>query len=171
MKILKFLIYLIGTLVIIFFAIGVINPSVKYSHNITIEAPMDKTWAVFSDETQMQHWIPNFKSIELVSGKKNALGSKYRMVVEDGGEDYELVETIIAWEKHYKFGMQIENDVLVNEVESIFTHINGRTKINTTVDIKGKDLLMKSSLFLMKGHFEEQSDESYEKLKSLVESQ
>ncbi len=171
MRIIRYFIYLIAILVILFFALGVINPQVKYSHDVTIERPIELTWEVFMNEELMYQWIPNLKSIELIAGKKNGLGSKYRMIVEDDGKEYEIIETITEIDKHYKISILLENDVLTNEVETIFTHLNGRTKLNTSVEIEGKDLLMKSSLFLMKGHFMEQSDDSYQKLKALVEAQ
>jgi uncharacterized membrane protein len=170
MKFLKYLIYIIGSLVILFFAIGVINPSVKYNHEVIVNSPLETSWEVFTDESKMDQWVPNFKSIELVSGRKNAVGSKYKLVVEDGGELYELTETITAFSDKSMITIVLENEQLTNEVESIFLEVNGRTRIQTKVNITGKDLLMKSSLFLMKGQFVEQSENSYHKLKSLIES-
>lgn len=171
MKVLKYLLIALAIVVLIFFAIGILMPEVTYSNEVTINKPVPETFEVFIDESTMSYWVPGFKRIDLIEGEPNARGSKYRLIVEDDGEDFELIETITGFERNEFFSMTIDNEVLTNEVRVTFLPLNDQTKIVALNNVKGKGAFMKSALALMKSHFIEQGDVSYQKLKNLVEQQ
>jgi hypothetical protein len=65
MKILKFIAILVATLVVIFFGIGIVNSIFEYGNSVTINAPKDKIWLLYTN--QKQDWIEGFKSQKLIS--------------------------------------------------------------------------------------------------------
>ena len=81
MKVLKYILFLIIGLVVLYFAIGLIKPVVQYGHEVTVNKPVKEAWAVAQDETKYGQWLKGFKSIELLEGEKGKAGSKYKVVV------------------------------------------------------------------------------------------
>ena len=84
MKILKYVLYVIASLTIIVLAIGLLKPTVSYGHEITTNKSIQEAWAVTQDESKYPQWLDGFKSIELISGEKGTVGSKYRVIVNQG---------------------------------------------------------------------------------------
>ena len=71
MKILKYILIAILVLTILFFAVGFIQPSVSYGHEITVDKPLKEVWAVTQDASKYDQWLEGFKSIELMKENKD----------------------------------------------------------------------------------------------------
>ena len=57
MKILKYFLYVVVAIVIIFLAIGLLNPSVNYGHEIIANKSIKEAWAVHKDESKLGEWL------------------------------------------------------------------------------------------------------------------
>ena len=53
MKILMYILCFIGFLVLLFFVIGFLKPSVSYGHEIEVNKSIQEAWAVQQDESKL----------------------------------------------------------------------------------------------------------------------
>lgn len=90
----------------------------KYKCTVDINSPMDKVVSLWEDEGLFKNWQDGFQSITLLEGEKGAIGSKSRILLQDGKRKMELIETIIS------------ND-LPNEKKGLYEHIH-MTNTQTT---------------------------------------
>ncbi|MCP4971367.1 MAG: hypothetical protein GY932_12345 [Arcobacter sp.] len=70
MKYLKYLLYLVIVLVIVFFAKGFLTPSISYENEVTVNKSAKEAWAVMSDEENLSKWIKGIKKIDLLVVQK-----------------------------------------------------------------------------------------------------
>jgi len=98
MKILKYILFLIAGLIIIFLAMGLLKPEVNYGCEITVNKPLEEAWYVTQDPSKFPQWLEGFKSMELISGEEGQVGSKYKVIVQpgEGQPDFEMIETVVA---------------------------------------------------------------------------
>ncbi len=169
MKALKYFSYFILILFSLFVITGLIFDEIKYSSQVTINQPVDKVWNVITDDTQLEHWVKNFKSIETIEGSNEVPGSTFQVTVIDGGEEYILIKTVKSVKKNEYYAIDYDNEVLTNNLEFIFKENSEGTVIITNEQISGKGILMKSIFVFMKGMFESESQKSLDRLKILVE--
>ena len=70
---------------------------VQWNEKLVIEAPIDKVWALFSDE-QLQTIMPQLEKHQLVKGPPNQVGSKYAQQNRMGSRLVSYVMEITAYE-------------------------------------------------------------------------
>ncbi len=174
MKILKFLLFLILGLAFLFFAFGFITPTINYGHEITVDKPLKEAWAVQQDETKFDQWLAGFKSIELISGEKGTVGSKYKVVVKPSEEepDFEMIETLISKRDFDHMRLSFDSEMMVFDQTTSFSEANGKTTIKTDSKVSGKGMMMRSMFAVMElltGSFTAQEVKNIENLKKVIE--
>ena len=168
MKALKYFSYLILLLFVVFVLIGQFFGNLVYTSKITINQPVEKCWNVLVDREQMENWVKNFRSIELLNEAPST--KQYKLVVVDGGEEYEIVETFLRSVPHESYAIEWENDVSINNIEYHFFGNSNGTIIEVTEKLQGKGLLMKPIFVFMKGYLQSETQFSLEQLKAFIES-
>ena len=174
MKILKYILFVIVGLAIIFFAIGFIKPSVNYGHEITVNKSLKEAWAVSQDESKYGQWLDGFKSIELISGEAGAIGSKYKVVVnpEEGQPDFEMIETVVSKKEFDHVELHFDSDMMDFDQTITYSETDGKASIKTESKVSGKGIVMRSMFALMElfsGAFQAQEEKNIEALKKLIE--
>ena len=174
MKILKYLLFVIIGLVIVFFAVGLLMPTVHYGYEITVDKPLKEAWAVSQDESKFDQWLKGFKSINLISGEPGKVGSKYKVVVNpgEGQNDFEMVETVVSVKEFEHIEMHFDSDMMQFEQKAFHSELNGKTVLRTENTVRGKSLPMRSMFALMElfgGAFEKQEGMNMEALKKVIE--
>ncbi|WP_299220140.1 SRPBCC family protein [uncultured Aquimarina sp.] len=169
MKYLKYLLYLIIVLALIFFGKGFLTPSVSYESEITVNKPANESWAVISDESNLPKWLEGFKKTELVSGTANTVGAVSKIYVEDRGEEIVMEETITAIKPNEHMAMTFTMDFMDMDYEMFFKEQDGKTMINSKSMVKGNGVFAKSLISFMTGSMKEQEDENLSKLKELID--
>ena len=174
MKILKYILYSIAGLVILFFAIGFIKPTVNYGHEITVNKPLKEAWAVSQDESKFGQWLDGFKSIELISGEEGAVGSKYKVVVNpgDGQSDFEMIETVVSKKEFDHVELHFDSDVMDFDQTIFYSETDNKTSIKTESTVSGKSIMMRPVFALMEmflGAFQAQEEKNIEALKNVIE--
>lgn len=167
MKALKYFSYLILGLFLVFVLIGQLFGKLLYTNKITINKPVEKSWSVLTDRSKMGNWVKNFKSIELLNGDQS---TKYKLIVVDGGEEYEIIETLIESVTNEIYTIKWENDVLVNKAIYQFSSDGNGTIIEVSEELEGKGFLMKPIFVFMQEHFQSETHDSLERFKTFVES-
>ena len=174
MKILKYLLYAIVGLVIIFLGIGLLNPSINYGHEITVNKSVKEAWAVHQDQSKLGQWLEGFKSIDLVEGEAGAVGSKYKVVVKPSEEedDFEMIETIVAKEEFKNIELTFDSDMMLFDQTTTFSESDGSTTIKTDSKVSGKGIFMRSlfgTMEMFTGSFQTQEEKHLEGLKKVIE--
>ncbi len=174
MKILKYLLFLIGVLIFLFIIIGFIKPSIQYGHEITVDKPLKEAWAVQQDEAKFKEWLAGFKSIDLISGTQGEVGSKYKVVVNpgEGQPDFEMIETVVGKKDFDHITFNFDSDMMLFDQTTSFVEANGKTTIKTDSKVQGKGMAMRSMFALMEifgGSFQAQEVKNIEALKTVIE--
>ena len=174
MKILKYILYIILALVILFFAMGFMMPSVSYGHEISVDKPVKETWAVTQDESKFDQWLEGFKSIELIEGEKGQPGSKYKVIVNpgDGQEDFEMIQTVVSVNEFKNVKMHFDSEFM--DFEQTITHLesDGITTVKTDSKVIAKGAMMRSMFAIMEtfgGSFTAQEKKNIEALKKVID--
>ena len=151
MKILKYILYVIIGLIVLFIAVGFIKPSVSYGAEITVDQPAKITWAVSSDESKFDQWLEGFKSIELISGEENEVGSQYKVIVNpgEGQPDFEMIETIKSIKEFDHIEFVFDSDMMVFDQKVTHTEKDGKTTVKSQSKVTGKGVMTKSMFALM----------------------
>jgi len=171
MKYLKYLIVLIIILGLIVIAKGFLTPSISYETEIVVNKPVQESWAVISDESNLSKWIKGFKKIELVSGTPNTVGAVSTVYIEEeeGGAEMVMKETITALKENEHMGMTFTMDFMDINYEMFFKDQDGKTVITTKTNTKGNTIIAKSILSFMSDAMGTQEDENLNNLKNLIE--
>ena len=173
MKILKYLLFALAALFILFFAFGLLNPSVSYGHEITADKSVEEAWAVSQDESKYTEWLAGFQSIELLSGEKGAEGSTYKVVVDpgEGQPEFVMTETVTSIKEFDHVTMHFDSEMMDFEQTMTFKENDGKTTIATDSKVIGKGLMSRSMFAIMEilgGAFTAQEAENIEALKKLI---
>lgn len=174
MKILKYILIVIGVLLLAFIAAGMIHPSLTYRHEIEANKPIAEAWAVSQDVSKFDQWLEGFKSMELISGEMNQPGSKYKIIMNpgEGQEDFEMTETLVSINENDHVQMSFDSEMMDFEQSMTFSEVDGKTKIVTDSKILGKGIMMRSTFACMEicmGSFQKQEAKNLEALKKLIE--
>lgn len=171
MKALKITGIVLAVLIVVYFSLGIITPSYSYSSQVIIERPIAHTWKVFTDPDNTGKWLEGFKSIETIEGEPMTVGSKFRIVFLQDGEEFEMLETMTAIDENERFAFDLETEVHTGSVDIRFSELDSmQTEITAVTVSEGKNLFMKSMFVLMKGYFQSMSDQQYAKLKEVIEA-
>lgn len=173
MKFLKYLLYLVLGLFVLFLAVGFIMPEVKYGAEITVDKPAKEAWAVMLDKDKYGEWLEGFQSMELLSGEDGAVGSKYKVIVNpgEGQDDFEMIETVESFKEFENVTLNFDSDMMVFDQTTTMSEADGKTTIKTDSTVKGKGIMMRSMFAVMDmltGSFQTQEQKNYDALKKLI---
>lgn len=173
MKILKYLLFLLLALVLLFFAVGLMTPNIKYGHTITVDKPVSEAWQVHKDDSKFNQWLEGFKSIEIISGEPEAVGSKYKVIVDpgEGQPDFEMIETIISLKENEHIELRFDSDVMRFDQTTSFSENGGKTTIKTDSKVTGNGIFMRSLFGIMNlftNSFQKQEMKNIEALKKII---
>lgn len=68
----------------------------KFTCTVDINLPMNRVLELWLDESNNHAWQDGFKSKELIEGNQDEIGSKYRIILEQGNRKMELIETLLS---------------------------------------------------------------------------
>ena len=174
MKILKYVLFAVLALVVLFFAVGIFTPVVNYGTEITANKPLQEAWAVTQDESKYDQWLEGFKSMELIEGEKGQPGSKHKVIVEpsDGQPEFEMIETLVALEEFKYVDMHFDSETMDFEQKIFYNESEGKTTIRSESKVIAKNIVTRSLFALMEklgGAFTAQEKKNFEALKKLIE--
>ena len=170
MKILKYLVIIVGVLTILFFALGVITPSVNYKNEVTVNKSTSEAWAVMADESLMSEWINGYEKTELISGTPYTVGAVSKIYFDNDGEKMEVTETITAIEENKSLAMSYTMDFMNMDYELMMEEKAGVTHITSTSNVSGNGMAAKSIVSLISGPLAEQEQQNLDNLKKVIEA-
>lgn len=163
-----------GTILIVllaagFFSIGLIYPKIQNRTQVEINKPAEVVWAYFVDENNMSEWIEGFKKVEIISGKRNEVGSKYRMTFDEGGSEFVMIETVKEFNPPDVYAFRLENEVITDDVKITFKESDGITTVVQEDNVVGGNIFWSSLFVLTQSNLKSNVQKALDKLKSNVE--
>ena len=172
MKILKISAVIIGTLLVVFFLVGVFFPQFEYQGHVTVKATAAKSWQVFNDTTLHKKWIEGFKSLTLKEGSALQPNAVYEIVIADNSEVYVMKEKIISIAPPSFVSFELTNEVMQSAYDFSFVEgSDGTTEITSRYTVTGNNLLWRSVLFISKSYLRSSNQQQLEALKKVIEQQ
>ena len=157
MKILKYALGIIGILLIGFLLMGVFKSEVSYTNEITVDKSIKEAWGVMQDESKTKDWVTGMKSMELVSGNNNEVGSVRKIIMDNNGKDMEIMETLMALKEFEHIGMKFDNDFMDTRYDMYVSEKDGKTVIRAESVSKGKGMFARS-MFAISGSTMKEED-------------
>lgn len=152
-----------------FFSLGLFSTSIQYSTDVIVNAPLEKSWAIYTDTAYMAMWMPGFKSMKTIEGAPNKVGSRFSLVVERSGQSVEMVEEITAFEPNQRFAYSLTNEVMATDMEVNFSGDGEKTAIKSIGVVRGQTVFWRSVFALMNDNFATQDDLLCNNLKMVIE--
>jgi uncharacterized membrane protein len=169
-KIIIWLLAIIVALLIIALVAGSLMGKLSFESEVAVEAPIDFSWEVFQDPSDMHKWLIGFKEIVVVEGSPGVIGSKYKLTFEQSGEVVEMTETITRMEPPNAMGFDLSSDFLDGQIEILFTHEDGITRIHSANSYRGNGPINNLVLMMVEGEIVDQDQSNLNRLKELIES-
>ena len=117
-------------------------PELHVTKTITIAAPADKVWEASKNFDQLNTWLPEFASDEIVSGTNNTVGAVRLLTLKAGGT---VKEKLLAFDEsghRYRYTI-LESGLPVSHYVSRFVVSSiapGKTLVTWSGNFKRKDL-------------------------------
>ncbi len=169
MKVLNFTLLTMALLVLVFLSLGYFSPEIRYESSLSINARVEKVWAVMTDNTMKKAWVGSLKGSEQLSGHKDTLGSVYKRHMQ-GGEAMNILETITEFDENERLGFRLDNKSMLTKTLISLEGSGEETLLRAYHTTRGKNLIDKSTFFLLKGMMKRRADKEYAALKTLIES-
>ena len=170
-KFLKRFLITILVLVIIFFSLGIIFPSITYETKITVNKPVETSFAVFTSPFKLSDWITGLKGIGLISGIPNTVGSKWKFIITQNGKDYELIQTMKELKPNELFVTHADNELFTDDVKVKFISKGTATEIIATSNLSGKNIFWRSVFTCAQFYLGSNDQKMYDKLKEVIEKE
>ena len=174
LKILLFLLIGIVVMCLLFLLVGLVNPSVSYGHEVSVDKPIEEAWALTMDVSKYDQWLEGFKSLELIEGERNVVGSKYKVIVDPGNgqPDFEMIETLTSMKEMEHVELDFASEMMDFKQIMSFSEKDGKTTVKTDSKVIGSNIVMRSMFSIMEmltGSFTKQETKNMEALKVLID--
>ena len=169
MKFVKITLVVILGLILIVWIAGALGGETDYRVEVKANSPVEIAWQVFMDDSLMSDWLTGLKSVEHLEGEPQTTGSKFKLIFEEQGNRYEMIETVTAIETEKRFAFDGDSDIMSSHSEITFNQVGDSTIISDQSYFQAKGFVLKAILPLMNEAMAERSKAMYVKLAALME--
>ena len=166
---LKYLLGIIGLLVILFLAKGFITPTISYDSEIVVEKSTKEAWAVMNDESKISEWLKGIKKVEHVSGEKGTVGAVTQYTFVENDQESIILETIKEIRPEESISMDfVMEGAMSMDYKVEFSEKDGKTHIKSSTITEGEGMFMRSMVSFLTGTMKSQEDVNMDNLKKLI---
>ena len=159
-KVLRYVAMVVLALLLIFLSLGLFVPEVTYTTEVTVDKDLNTTFAKFADRTTVKEWIPEVKTLEVITATPEIVGSQYRMVVDNNGQTTEMTETTQAYEENQAITLHFDAGMMQKTDAYTFAGAAGGTAITCQHTARG-DSYYARCVFALFGSAFEKIDQGY----------
>lgn len=171
MKIIKIILSVIIGLSLVFFATGLIVKETVYTVEVSIDKPIKKVFAEFTKIENSQSWIPEVKSINFIEEKPEKIGSSYKVVVDNNGEEFTITESILAFVPNEKMTIFFDAENMLKTNNFTFeSQGENVTKIILSATCKSNSYMLSCVFPYFKSVFSNQDQAYLDNFKTYVEA-
>lgn len=146
--------------------------SMKYNIEIIINKPRREVWKAFNDPENMKAWQTSLVAIEPLNGTAGQPGAVSKLMFEEKGREFSLIERIFSFQEPESIHQSYENQFSTNTVKNSFLEQGqNQTLWITETDYKFKTLLMKIMGPVYKKNLVARTQRDMERFKELVEKE
>jgi uncharacterized membrane protein len=160
MKTIKVILIIISFLVLAFLVTGVVIKETRYTAKVSIEKPVEIVFNNFTKIDSVKNWIPDIKSVKAVNKNAEIIGSVYKVVVLNQGQEIAMTEKILAYVSNEKVTLFFDAENMLKKDDYLFTEENGVTTITLNASCQSESFLMACMFPYFKSTFQAQ-DQSY----------
>jgi uncharacterized protein YndB with AHSA1/START domain len=144
----------------------------KYNIELIINKPRQEVWHAFIDPDRMKSWQTSLTAIELLNGTPGQPGAESRLVFEERGREYSLIERILSCREPESIEQSYENEFSIDTICSTFLEQGlDQTLWITETEYKFKTLLMKILGPIYKKNLVARSQRDMDRFKEMVEKE
>ncbi|MGB1169594.1 MAG: SRPBCC family protein [Flavobacteriaceae bacterium] len=169
MKTVKITIISLIILTVFFFGTGLIIKESNYTSTITINEPLEKTFATFTDFSTILAWNPEYDTIDVVELKPGITGSIYDIKVVHNNQTTVIREKVLAYVRNEKFTLYIDKEGVVERDDYTFISDGSHTTINLSSSFQAKSYLLSCVLPFFKLKFKRIDEVFLNNFKTFVE--
>lgn len=147
MKAVKIILGIIIFISVVFFSTGLIIKENKYTASIEVDKPISEVFKKFNDISKIHEWIPEVKSVDTLNFNPGITGSKFKMVVDNQGEEVVMEEKVLAYINDHKVTLFFDGEGMLKTDQYIFKEEDGKTNIELSSTFKSEDSYMLSCVF------------------------
>jgi hypothetical protein len=147
-------------LLLIFLSLGLFVPEVTYTTAVTVDKDLNTTFTKFADRTTVKEWIPEVKTLEVITATPEIVGSQYRMVVDNNGQTTEMTETTEAFMMNENITLSFDAGMLQKRDTYTFAKDGSGTTI-TGKHIARGDSYYARCVFALAGKAFQKIDQGY----------
>lgn len=167
------------TLIVIFglfFLLGYVVKEQTNVNEVVVNAPVEFCWDVYQDESRISDWMEGVKSITLTEGLAGRVGAKQKIVMSSSegsslsASASELSRTITKVSAPNNFSFDYTNSIIDGRSDITFITNDSTTIIKSVDKFSGKELWMRSTMFLMKSSINSKTQAQFDRLKLIIEN-
>lgn len=147
MKAVKIILGIIIALTIVFFATGLVVKENNYKAEVLVDKSVSETFILFNDISKIKNWIPEIKSIDTIQFNSVITGSRFKMVVDNQGQEVTMEEKVLAFIPNKKVTLFFDAEGMLKTDEYVFTSKDGKTMISMNSSFKSEDSYLLSCVF------------------------
>ncbi len=169
MKTVKIIITFLIILTVFFLGTGLIIKESSYTSTITINEPLEKTFATFTDLSSISKWNPEYNAIEIIDLKPGITGSIFDIKVIHNNQTTIIREKVLAYVKNEKYTLYIDKEGVIERDDYTFRSEGPYTVINLSSSYQAKSYLLSCVLPFFKSKFKKIDEVFLNNLKTFVE--
>lgn len=169
MKTIKIILGIIIALTLVFFGTGLVVKETKYTAEVEVNKPVKEVFALFENKETLQKWMPEIKSIESINETPQKLGSTYKIIVENQGQQLEMQEKIRAYVPNEKLTFQFNSPDMVKIDDYNFIANGNTTKVVQHSSVRANSFMLACTFPWFKGNFKKMSQDYMNRFKEMAE--
>jgi uncharacterized protein YndB with AHSA1/START domain len=144
----------------------------KYNIELIIDKPRSEVWQAFNDPEKRKAWQTSLTATELLNGTPGQLGAESKLMFEENGREYSLIEKIISCQAPESILQSYENQFSINTIHNSFLEQGqNQTLWITETDYKFKTLLMKVMGPVYKKNLVARTQRDMQRFKEMMEKE
>jgi uncharacterized membrane protein len=142
----------------------------KYTSEVTIGLPRERVIELFDNPDNLRKWLGGLKSFEHISGELGQPGAQSRLVFDEKGRRFEMIETIVRRDLPDEFTGSYETKGAKNIVANRF-YEDGPDKTRWVIETEfAFSGVMKALSVFLRGSFPKQTLQQMTRFKEFAES-
>jgi hypothetical protein len=142
----------------------------KFEMEIVINAPSKVVDEALWTPGNAECWTKGLERFEVVKGKPREVGTVGRLHYVQGGRRHIMEDVLEYSEPGRRYRSRVSGPAIAATVETILEPVDGKTKVKIVWEGKGKKLIVRLLLPLLKRKLEKQSMDEFKIFKELVET-
>lgn len=173
MKLIRSIARLVGTILLVlvaFFLVGVFAPNVELETSILVESTDVEVFESLIDPELISIWMPDFGNLQIENDADLAIGSKFRLTLEEAGKSTVISGAVIDLKHPEYLAIGFSRTEANGQMSILIKEVDGKTQVTAMMKPIGNDLFARSFLPIIQGSLKTDLEKRFEALKHHLEN-